>query len=313
MSLTIGIDIGGTKVLGGVVDDNGEVVTSQLRSTPASDVSAIRKVIADLVTTLCDGRDVDAVGVGAAGWIDASRSTVRFAPNLAWRDEPLRRLLSEDIDLPIVVENDANVAAWAEFQYGAAREASNAALFTIGTGIGGGLVLNGQLIRGAHGIAAEFGHTLAVPDGTECGCGRHGCLEQYASGNALVRFAKEAAAGNPGEAGLLLKSADGEVSAIDGPMITEAARAGDPVAIGAFNKIGAYLGEALADVVQILDPEIVVIGGGVINAGELLLSPARQRYRAVLHARARFPVAEIVAARMGPMAGIIGAADLARR
>lgn len=313
MSHTIGIDIGGTKVLGGVVDDDGNVVTSELRSTPASDVSGIRDVIVDLVRTLSDAHEVDAVGIGAAGWIDASRSIVQFAPNLAWRDEPLSDLLGEHIDMPIVVENDANVAAWAEFQYGAAREVQSAALFTIGTGIGGGIVLDGQLVRGAHGIAAEFGHTLAVPDGTECGCGRHGCLEQYASGNALVRFAKESAEGNPGEATLLLKAADGEVGAIDGPMVTEAARAGDPVSVGAFNKIGGYLGEALADVVQLLDPDVVVLGGGVINAGELLLAPARQRYRAVLHARSRFPVAEIVAARMGPKAGIIGAADLARR
>ena len=313
MRHTVGIDIGGTKVLGGVVDEAGEVVVSQLRSTPASNVEGIRDVIVDLVGTLRGDHEVDAVGIGAAGWIDSSRSTVQFAPNLAWRNEPLRDLLAEEIDLPIVVENDANVAAWAEFQYGAAREADNAALFTIGTGIGGGLVLDGRLVRGAHGIAAEFGHTLAVPDGTECGCGRHGCLEQYASGNALVRFAKEAAEGNPGEARLLLKAAEGEVAAIDGPMVTEAARAGDPVSIGAFNKVGGYLGEALADIVQLLDPDVVVIGGGVINAGELLLAPARQRYRAALHARGRFPVAEIRAARMGPKAGIIGAADLARR
>ncbi|MFD0558597.1 glucokinase [Stackebrandtia endophytica] len=313
MSRTIGIDIGGTKVLAGVVDPEGEVVTSRLRSTPAADVVAIRDVIVESVAELRAEYEVSAVGIGAAGWIDSSRSTVQFAPNLAWRDEPLRDLLAAHIDLPIVVENDANVAAWAEFQYGAARDADSAALFTVGTGIGGGIVLNGDLVRGSHGIAAEFGHTLAVPDGTECGCGRHGCLEQYASGNALVRFAKEAAAGNPSEATLLLKSADGEVDDIDGPMVTEAARAGDPVSVAAFVKVGGYLGEALADMVQLLDPDILVIGGGVINAGELLLAPARQRYRAVLHARSRLPVAEIVAAQMGPQAGIIGAADLARR
>lgn len=313
MSRTIGIDIGGTKVLAGVVDPEGNVVTSRLRSTPASDVVAIRDVIVDSVAELRAEYEVSAVGIGAAGWIDSSRSTVQFAPNLAWRDEPLRDLLTAHIDIPIVVENDANVAAWAEFQYGAAQQADSAALFTVGTGIGGGIILNGDLVRGSHGIAAEFGHTLAVPDGTECGCGRHGCLEQYASGNALVRFAKEAAAGNPGEATLLLKAADGEVDAIDGPMVTEAARAGDPVSVAAFVKVGGYLGEALADVVQLLDPEILVIGGGVINAGELLLAPARQRYRTVLHARSRLPVAEVVAAQMGPQAGIIGAADLARR
>ncbi|GAA4924782.1 ROK family glucokinase [Stackebrandtia albiflava] len=296
-----------------MVADDGTVVTSRLRSTPATDVAAIRGVIVDLVAELRREHEVGAVGIGAAGWIDASRSTVQFAPNLAWRDEPLRELLSAHIDLPIVVENDANVATWAEFRYGAAAEADSAALFTVGTGIGGGIVIDGNLVRGAHGIAAEFGHTLAVPGGRECGCGRHGCLEQYASGNALVRFAKRAATEDPDRATALLKAADNDVDAIDGPMVTEAARGGDPVSIAAFEDIGEYLGEALADIAQLLDPDVIVIGGGVINAGDLLLEPARRRYREALAARSRIDAAVVVPARMGPMAGIVGAADLARR
>ena len=194
MSLTIGVDIGGTKVLGGVVDAQGNVLRTSRRPTPANDVGATRDVIVDVVRELVAQHAVEAVGIGAAGWIDASRSTVLFAPNLAWRDEPLRDYVSAAIDVPVVVENDANVAAWAEFKYGAAADADDSmVLFTVGTGIGGGIVLGGQLLRGAHGIAAEVGHMLAVPEGHLCGCGRLGCIEQYASGNALVRFARAGA------------------------------------------------------------------------------------------------------------------------
>lgn len=314
MSLTIGIDIGGTKVLGGVVDADGTVVTSRLRPTPATDVAAIRGVIVDLVGELRRSHQVTAIGVGAAGWIDADRSTVQFSPNLAWRDEPLRAALQSDIgDLPIVVENDANVAMWAEFQYGAAASADSAALFTVGTGIGGGIVLDGRLVRGAHGVAAEFGHTLAVPGGIECGCGRRGCLEQYASGRALVRFARELAVKHPEDAALLLKAANQDVGAITGYLVTDAARDGDPIARRAFQQVGDHLGEALADIVQILDPDVIVIGGGVVAAGDLLLEPTRTAYRAALHARGGLAVAEVLGAGMGPEAGIIGAADLARR
>lgn len=314
MSLTIGIDIGGTKVLGGVVDSEGKVLTSQLRPTPATDVAAIRGVIVALVAELRENHEVTAIGVGAAGWIDAGRSTVQFSPNLAWRDEPLRDTLATDIaDLPIVVENDANVAIWAEFQYGAARQADSAALFTVGTGIGGGLVLNGQVVRGAHGVAAEFGHTLAVPDGIECGCGRRGCLEQYASGRALVRYAREMATKNPSNASILLEAASHDAEAISGYMVTDAAKGGDPVALQAFAKVGFHLGVALADMVQIIDPDVLIVGGGVISAKELLLEPTRRSYHKALQARGQLPAAEIKAAEMGPEAGIVGASDLARR
>jgi len=312
VTLTIGIDIGGTKVAGGVVDGSGVVLASTLRSTPASAPAAIRDVVADVVTELRAKHEVTAVGIGAAGWIDSDRSTVQFAPNLAWRDEPLRDALTERLDLPVVVENDANVAAWAEFQFGAAREAASAILFTVGTGIGGGIIWNGHLVRGSHGVAAEFGHGLAVPGGRECGCGRHGCLEQYASGNALVRYARETAAADPDAAEFMLKATGGVVEAIDGPLVTQAAEAGEPAAVAAFVEIGGYLGEAMADMAQFLDPDVIIVGGGVIKAGELLLAPTRERFTAALGARAQLPTAVITAAQMGRQAGIIGAADLAR-
>ncbi|HYN92481.1 MAG TPA: ROK family glucokinase [Pilimelia sp.] len=314
VTLTIGVDIGGTKVAGGVVDDSGEVLTRTRRDTPADDVGKTRDLIAEVVLELAAAYPVAAVGIGAAGWIDRTRSTVLFAPNLAWRDEPLRAYIAAAVNLPVVVENDGNVAAWAEYRYGAARDAADSmVMFTVGTGIGSGIIIGGTLVRGAHGIAAELGHMLAVPDGHPCGCGRFGCLEQYASGSALVRFARDGVRADPAGAAVLLDLAGGDVAAVTGPMVTAAARTGDPVACAAFARTGHWLGIGLADLVQVLDPEVFVIGGGVIEAGELLLGPARESYVGSLGQRGRLPVAPVRSAEMGNIAGVVGAADLARR
>lgn len=314
MTLTIGVDVGGTKVAAGVVDEAGEVRVRVRRDTPADDVAKTRDVIVEVVSELAAEYEVAAVGIGAAGWIDANRSTVLFAPNIAWRDEPLRDYVSRAVGLPVIVENDANVAAWAEFRFGAARDAENSmVLVTIGTGVGGGIVLGGELLRGAHGIAAELGHMLSVPGGHLCGCGRLGCIEQYASGNALVRFARAGARQEPDRATILLELADGDVESVTGPMVTAAARSGDPVSRAAFAQIGRWLGIGLADMAQILDPEVLVVGGGVVEAGELLMGPTRHAFAEALAARAAIPVAEIRPAELGNTAGLVGAADLARR
>jgi glucokinase len=314
VTLTIGVDIGGTKVAGGVVNQDGTVLLRTRRDTPADDVAKTRELIIEVVNELAAAYPVDAVGIGAAGWIDATRATVLFAPNLAWRYEPLRDHIAAAVHLPIVVENDGNVAAWAEFRYGAARDADDSmVMFTVGTGIGAGIVLGGTVVRGAHGIAAELGHILAVPDGHPCGCGRRGCLEQYASGNALVRFARDGARREPQLAAELLELARNDPMAITGPMVTAAARNGDPVSCAAFSTVGHWLGMGLADLVQILDPQVLVVGGGVIEAGDLLLGPARRSYVDSLAQRGRLPVAEVRAAEMGNVAGLVGAADLARR
>ncbi|MFG3698507.1 ROK family glucokinase [Micromonospora sp. NPDC047620] len=314
MTLTIGVDVGGTKVAGGVVDAAGKVLVQARRDTPADDVAKTRDVIIELVTELAVGRSIEAVGIGAAGWIDAGRSTVLFAPNLAWRDEPLRDYVSAATGLPVIVENDANVAAWAEFRHGAARDADDSmVMFTIGTGVGGGIVLGGELLRGANGIAAELGHMLTVPDGHQCGCGRLGCIEQYASGSALVRFARAAAQQEPHRAVALLELSGGDAEAITGRMVTAAAQGGDPVATEAFAQVGRWLGTSLADMAQILDPQVLVVGGGVIDAGDLLLGPTRRSFTDALAQRSRLPVAEIRPAELGNTAGVIGAADLARR
>jgi glucokinase len=305
VSLTIGVDVGATKVLGGIVDPAGQVLEICRRPTPAADAAAIRDVIIEVVRDLAGRREVEAVGIGAAGLVDAARSAVLFAANLAWRDEPLQRDVQAAVGVPVVVENDANAAAWAEFRYGAARHASDSAVMvTVGSGIGGGIVLNGRLLRGARGIAAEPGHTTAVPGGRRCSCGRLGCLGQYASGSALVRFAREGAAASP--------SSLSGVAELTGAMVAEAAQAGDGVAVGAFSKIAYWLGLGAADIVQLLDPQVVVIGGGVVETGDLLMAPLLAAYNEALASRGTLSVPEIRPAEMGNEAGLIGAADLAR-
>jgi glucokinase len=312
--LTVGVDIGGTKVLAGVVDAHGHILARARRDTPADDAAKTLDFIVEVVKELAAVQPVSAVGIGAAGWINESRSTVLFAPNLAWRNEPLRDRVAERTGLPVVVENDANAAAWAEFQFGAAREqVDSMTMLTIGTGIGGGLVIGGRLIRGAHGMAAEMGHVRVVPDGHPCPCGRHGCLEQYASGNALVRYARVTARDDPGAAAILLDLASGSLDAITGPLVTRAAQQGDPASLSAFATVAAYLGSGLADLAQLLDPQVLVVGGGVIEAGELLMVPTQAAYHDQLQARGMLPVATVVAASMGNAAGLVGAADLARR
>jgi glucokinase len=313
MGLTVGIDVGGTKIAGGVVDERGAVVATALRESPATDTAAIELAIQEVVAELRASHDVDAVGVGAAGFIDAARSTVLFSPNLAWRDEPLKSDLEQAIGLPVVIENDANAAAWGEFTFGAGEDVDDLLLVTVGTGVGGGIVLTGELHRGAFGVAAEIGHLRVVPGGLLCGCGNRGCWEQYASGTALVREARDQADRGSLIAKSLLDRAGGNVDAITGPLITEAARDGDAFAIEQMGVLGRWLGEGIATLTAVLDPAVVVVGGGVSEAGDLLLDPIRAHFKAGLTGRNYRPTLEIREAKLGNKAGLIGAADLARR
>ncbi len=230
MSLTVGVDVGGTKIAGGVVDEQGNVLEQLRVESPAQDPEAIEEAIAGLVARLSRRHQVTAVGVGAAGYIDSARSTVLFAPNIAWRDLDLRGELEARIDLPVVVENDANAAAWGEFRFGAGADVDDQVMVTVGTGVGGGLVLDGRLFRGAFGVAGELGHLRIEPGGRLCGCGNRGCWEQYASGTAMVRTARAEAAEGSMLARPLIERA-GSVEAIDGPLITTAAQEGDAFAI----------------------------------------------------------------------------------
>jgi glucokinase len=255
---------------------------------------------------------VGAVGIGAAGFVAADRATVVFAPHLSWRHEPLREALQKRVAVPIFVDNDANAAAWAEWKFGAARGESHVMMITLGTGIGGGILINGQVQRGRFGIAGEFGHMQVVPSGHRCECGNRGCWEQYASGNALVREAHSMFSANSPIASDLLDRVDGVVDDLTGPLITEAARDGDPTARELLAEIGNWLGVGIANLAAAFDPGTFVIGGGVSAAGELLLAPARETFKRHLSGRGYRPEARIVAAQLGNDAGLIGAADLAR-
>ena len=313
MGLTAGIDVGGTKIAGGVVDEAGAILATARRVSPATDSDAIEHGIEDLVAELRLDHDITAVGIGAAGFVDSARSTVMFAPNLAWRDEPLRAEVEKRISLPVVVENDANAAAWGEFAFGAGEEFDDSLLVTVGTGVGGGIVLNGELHRGAFGVAGEIGHLRVVPDGRLCGCGNRGCWEKYASGTALVKDTRDQIVEGSLNARSLLDLADGRVENITGPLITKAAQAGDAFAREQLAGLGRWLGEGIASLAAVLDPGVVVIGGGVSEAGDLLLDPVREHFAANLTGRFYRPKLEIRAALLGNKAGMIGAADLARR
>jgi glucokinase len=312
MSLAIGVDVGGTKIAAGVVDEQGGIIEMVKRPTPAANASGTIEVISDAVKELLARYEVEAVGIGAAGFVEESRSSVMFAPNLAWRNEPVARQVEERTGRPVVVENDANSAAWAEAKIGAGRGHDEVVLVTIGTGIGAGIVINGELYRGRWGMAGEPGHYRVMPDGRLCGCGNRGCWEQYASGSALVAEAREFARRSPGAAVRLLQLSGGNPEGITGPEVMTAAREGDAGALRCFEIIGRWLGEGLADLAAIMDPGCFVLGGGVSEAGDLFLDHTKAAFENGVTGRQYRPHAAIVLAELGPDAGLIGAADLAR-
>lgn len=313
-SLTIGVDIGGTKVAAGVVTPGGRVLARLRTETPERSKSptVVEDTIVSVVSDLRQEYRVRAVGVGAAGFVDERRSRVLFAPHLSWREEPLRDALSVRLGLPVVVENDANASAWAEVRAGAAQGVDDVVVVNLGTGIGGAIVLEGQLRRGRYGLAGEFGHMTVVPGGHRCECGNRGCWEQYASGNALTREARELVAAESPVAEALRQAVGGDPKLITGPLVSELAHKGDRACRELLEEAGGWLGVGLANLAAAFDPELFVIGGGVSEVGELLLGPARSAFEKGLTGRGYRPEARVVAAALGNQAGLIGAADLAR-
>lgn len=309
MGAVVGVDVGGTKVLAGVVGEDGSVLRTVRSATPGrlATVESVEDAVVEAVAAVAGEIPLAAVGLAAAGFVSEDR--VVFAPHLPWRGEPVRDRLAARLGAPVMLDNDANCAAHAEATYGAGRGAGSMLLVTLGTGIGGALVLDGRVWRGAHGMAGEFGHMQLVPDGAPCECGRRGCWEQYCSGNALLRHARSRLGSEPT---VMTEMCDGDPGRLTGPMIVAAAADGDLVAHAAFGSVGEWLGVGLAGLVAAFDPELLVVGGGVAGAGDRLLDPAREALARSLVGAAHRDVPPLRPAALGPEAGMVGAAVLAR-
>ncbi|MFC5993398.1 ROK family protein [Pseudonocardia hispaniensis] len=308
--LTVGVDVGGTSVRAGVVDADGAVLDTTRSATPAG-AGALEEAIVAAVGELATRHRVAAVGLALAGFVGSDRTTVRFAPHLSWRDAPVAERLSARFGLPTLVEHDANAAALAERRFGAAAGASTSVFLTLGTGIGAALLIGGELYRGTHGVAPELGHLRVVPQGRPCPCGKRGCWERYCSGTGLATTAVELLAADPG-ASLLARLAARDPGRITGRRVAAAARAGDRLARRALADLGSWLGEGLAIVADVFDPELVVIGGGVAGSAPLFLDEAREHYARVVTGAGNRPLARIRTAQLGEAAAVVGAAQLAR-
>ena len=308
--LTIGIDIGGTKISAGVVDSSGNLIDSSRCSTPLEGGKELVSSVIGLIKESNKKHEIKGIGISIAALISSDYGTIVGAPNIANLSKlNFANEIKEEFKLPIIIENDANAAMWAEFKFGSAKGLNPVMFLIIGTGVGGGLVIDGKLFKGANGIGAEFGHMCVVPNGLLCGCGSKGCIEQYASGGALIRYANEALLANPDKSEEVLSFGEGKLS---GTALTKAAKAGNELALAAFSKQADWLGLACASYSSIIDPQAIIIGGGVVDAGELFLAPVRAAMRKYMPFAESHVPPKIIAAKFGNDAGLIGAADLVR-
>lgn len=309
---TVGVDLGGTKVLVGVVGPDREVLYSDREpSTGQTEEQLIETLTREIREAIEARPAAAAAGLGIPCTIDRVRGVAIAAVNLPITDVPIRDRLRESLGIPVYIDNDANVAALAEHRFGAAKGTRQALMLTIGTGVGGGVIVDGELYRGATGAASELGHMVIDFDGPPCqgNCPNHGCLETFASGTAIAREGREAAEREPQSA---LGRALAEQGSIDGKAVTDAAKAGDATAAAVVEEAGRRLGAGLSGLANIFEPEVIVVGGGVTNAvGDRMLEPARRELRE----RALPPMNEVPVkvAELGPEAGMIGAAEMARQ
>jgi glucokinase len=310
--LVLGLDVGGTKVLGIAMAEDGSVVGESRWPTPRGQsalMDTLEAVARDLCDAIRDGGEVTAVGVGAPGLVDRD-GVLRAAPNLPGVEQlPLRAELEVRLGLPVRADNDATCAAWGERQLGAARGRDHVVVVTLGTGIGGGIITEGRLYRGANGFAGEIGHMVVEPHGPLCPCGQRGCWERYASGSGLGNLAREAA--YAGQAPRVLELAGGDPEAVRGEHVTRAAMDGDKGACAVFARFAWWLALGLANLANAFDPEMFVIGGGLVKAGDVLFLPARAAFASLVEAADSRPDVAIVPASLGERAGAMGAAALA--
>jgi glucokinase len=302
---SLGVDIGGTKILGAVVDEEGTIVgKTRIPTDRAEGVDALPEAIDRFLAEA--EKPIESIGLAVAGFVEYPSGRILFAPNLSFSNPAVGEDISREYGLPVVVENDANAAAWAENRFGAGRGTRNMLMLTVGTGIGGGIISEGKLYRGSRGFAAEFGHMPVSLDGPACNCGSHGCLEAVASGSALGRMARERAPEFPESE--ILRLAGGRVETITGAMVGKAADVRDPLAIELLWDLGTLLGVGLAGLGKAFDPEMIVVGGGVLAEGESILGAAREELLARYKGQVDPPA--VVSASLGNDAGVVGAAQL---
>ena len=309
----VGIDIGGTKMAGALVDDAGNIIEELRVKSPVTDPGEMVEVITSVIDQLTSGQKVIGVGVAAAGFLSADRETMFHSPNIAaWRNEPLKSRIQDQTSYPVLLENDANAAGWAEFRFGAGRNVSSMIMLTIGTGVGGAVVTEGRLLKGGFGIGGELGHVVSVQGCRACGCGLKGCLETYASGTALLQAARDLAKSSD-RLGDGLRKLNSDPGTLTGEQVYQAIMEDDAGALELISELGEHLGIAIGSLfVPVLDPELVVVGGGVSAVGERLLDPIRAGYSRSMPAKGYRPELPIVKAQFLNQSGLIGAADLAR-
>ncbi len=308
----VGIDVGGTGIKVGVVDEKfnivGEGTIHTVTDIPFEDqVQHIAQCVRDTVAAAGFTEDqIESVGVGIPGIANTSGEVIKCT-NMGWFHLPFRKTFQKFLDVPVHIDNDANVAALAESVAGVSANTSSSVFITIGTGIGSGIIIGGRIWKGFHHIGAELGHVILCLDGVPCTCGNRGCLERYCSATALIRMGREAVAEHPES--MILSMAGGDPANIEARTVIDSAREGDPVAVKVYGEYISYLAQAIASVVNLLDPEVIVIGGGVSKAGDFLLDPLREEYRKYVIFNDQ-PMPEIKLAVLGSRAGIIGAAML---
>jgi glucokinase len=308
--VTCGVDVGGTNVRVATVDGDGALLTEERAPTPPR-WQAVVATVGELCGRVAGATAPVAVGVGTAGLVDRD-GVVHYAPNLPdFIHVPFGAALRESLGVPVIVDNDANAAAWGEVCHGAARGLRDVLVITLGTGVGGGIVANGEIYRGAHGFAAEIGHFQTDPHGPPCACGQVGHWEASASGSALGRMGRERAA--MGALPSALERAGGDVSKVTGVIVGDAAQAGAPDAVALVVAYAEQIAVGIAGLANILDPARIVVSGGLVELGEVLFAPLRASVRGRLEGAAFRPEIDVVAAELGERAGVIGAAALARR
>ncbi len=311
-SLSIGVDIGGTNFRAAVVDSSGAILHVQQLPTPAS-VHALEQALENVIGELiAQFPAVASVGLAVAGFVDEAQQGVRFAPHLPWRNQEIVPKLSQRLGLPVVLEHDANAAALGEYHFGAAQGVNNWVLFALGTGIGGALMINGQIYRGAFGAAPEFGHLTVVPEGRCCPCGKRGCLERYCSGSALPLTAYDLLAERKFPTSQLAQQFADRPEGLTGRAVVEAAQQGDTLGVAAVQDMVRWLGQGLALVHDVFDPELIVIGGGLSTIAQDLLPDATAIMERSIVGAGHRPVARVVPAALSGDAGMIGVATLAR-